>query len=107
MLSGVEPEGAAVADASDLKPRGASQIRPPRGRTPKPFLTSTLSTTACSQNTFAYTPVIAPAGGTFTWTRAAVVGISNAAVTVPQSVNPNEVLINTTASAVNVVYLFS
>lgn len=75
--------------------------------TPKPYLTSTLTPAAiCSNTTFAYTPTMAPAAATFTWTRAAVAGISNAAVTTPQTSNPNEVLINTTGSAMNVVYTF-
>lgn len=44
---------------------------------------------------------------TFTWTRAAIAGISNPAVTTPQTGNINEVLINTTNSPVNVVYAFA
>ena len=75
--------------------------------TPTPYLTSSLSATACSGTAFAYTPTSAPAGASFTWTRAAVAGISNAAVTVPQSTNPNELLVNTTASPVSVVYSFT
>lgn len=75
--------------------------------TPKPYMTSTLTPAAiCSQSTFNYIPTFAPATASFTWTRAAVAGISNAAVTTPQSSNPNEVLINTTGSAINVVYSF-
>lgn len=76
--------------------------------TPKPYLTSTLTPSAvCSGSTFSYTPVIAPVTATFSWTRAAVSGISNAAVTTPQTSVPNEVLINTTASPVTVVYAFT
>ncbi|MBL0012211.1 MAG: hypothetical protein IPP30_00135 [Flavobacterium sp.] len=76
--------------------------------TPKPFLSSTLTPSAiCSNTAFTYTPVIAPATATFSWTRAAVAGISNAAVTVAQTTAPNEVLINTTASPISVVYVFT
>ncbi len=76
--------------------------------TPTPYLTSTLTPSAvCSAATFSYTPVIAPATATFSWTRAAVSGISNAAVTTAQSTAPNEILINTTASPVTVVYAFT
>lgn len=75
--------------------------------TPVPYLTSTLTAPAtCSNTEFTYTPVMVPATATFTWTRAAVAGISNAAVTVPQASDPNEILINTTASPVTVVYTF-
>lgn len=76
--------------------------------TPTPYLTSTLTPSAtCSGVSFNYTPVIAPATATFSWTRAAVVGISNSAVTVPQTSVPNEVLVNTTANPINVVYVFA
>jgi hypothetical protein len=76
--------------------------------TPKPYLSSTLTPSAiCSNTAFTYTPVIAPATATFSWTRAAVVGISNAAVTLAQTTAPNEVLINTTGSPVSVVYIFT
>jgi hypothetical protein len=76
--------------------------------TPTPFLTSTLTPSAvCSAATFSYTPVIAPATATFSWTRAAVSGISNAAVTTAQTTAPSEILINTTASPVTVVYAFT
>lgn len=71
-------------------------------------LTSTLTPAAiCSGSTFTYTPTSNFTTATFTWTRAAVAGISNAAVTVPQSSNPNEVLINTTNAAINVVYSYT
>lgn len=75
---------------------------------PSPTLSSTLTPAPiCSNSSFTYSPSSATTGATFTWTRAAVAGISNTAVTVPQTVNPNEVLINTTSSPVNVVYAYS
>ena len=74
---------------------------------PTPTLSSTLTPAAiCSNTAFTYTPTSATSGATFTWTRAAVAGISNPAVTTAQSSNPNEVLINTTANPVNVVYAY-
>ncbi len=76
--------------------------------TPTPSLSSTLTPAAiCSGNAFTYTPTSTTSGVTFTWTRAAVAGISNAAITTPQSTNPNEVLINTTGSPVSVVYTYT
>jgi hypothetical protein len=75
--------------------------------TPVPYLTSALSAPAtCSNVSFSYSPAVAPASATFTWTRAAVAGISNPAVVVPQSSNPSETLINTTAGPITVVYEF-
>ena len=75
--------------------------------TPTPYLTSTLTPSTCSSVAFTYTPTLAPATATYSWTRAAVAGISNAAVTTPQTTAPNEVLVNTTASPINVVYAFT
>ena len=73
-----------------------------------PSLSSTLTPTAiCSGTAFTYTPASGTNNATFTWTRPAVTGISNAAVTTPQSGNPNEVLINTTANPVSVVYVYT
>jgi hypothetical protein len=75
---------------------------------PRPTLSSTLTPAAiCSNTAFSYTPTSAAASATFTWTRAAVGGISNAAVTTPQSTNPNEVLVNNTPNPIDVVYIFS
>ncbi|MES2389650.1 MAG: T9SS type A sorting domain-containing protein [Bacteroidota bacterium] len=73
-----------------------------------PTLSSGLSPAAvCGGSAFTYTPASTSGGATFTWTRAAVTGISNAAITSPQSANPNETLVNTTTSAVNVVYAYT
>ena len=72
-----------------------------------PSLTSSLTPPAiCSNTAFTYLPT-GPIGATFSWTRPAVNGISNAAITSPQSINPNEVLINTTSSPISVVYNYS
>ncbi len=73
-----------------------------------PTLSSSLTPPAiCTNTTFTYTPTSTTSGATFTWTRAAVSGISNAAITSAQSSNPNEVLINTTSSPINVIYVYT
>lgn len=59
----------------------------------------------CSGAVFSYTPTSAVQGTTFTWTRAAVSGISNAAAN--GTGNPNEALVNTTALPVNVTYVYT
>jgi len=75
---------------------------------PTPTLSSTLNPTEiCGNSTFTYTPTSDISGATFTWTRALVAGISNAAITTPQSSNPNETLINTTDNVIDVVYEFT
>ncbi|WP_461492022.1 hypothetical protein, partial [Pontibacter sp. HJ8] len=49
---------------------------------PSPKLSSTLAPAAvCSGAAFSYTPTSTTTGATYTWTRAAVTGISNPAVT--------------------------
>ena len=73
---------------------------------PTPTLTSPLTAPACNNSAFTYLPTSAVSGATFTWTRAAVAGISNPAVTTAQTSNPNETLINTTTSPVNVIYAY-
>ena len=74
---------------------------------PWPILSSSLTPPSiCSNTAFTYTPTSYDVGATFTWTRAAVAGISNSAITIPQVTNPNEVLINTTANPVSVVYSY-
>ncbi len=75
---------------------------------PTPVLSSTLTPAAiCSNGAFSYSPTSSTAGASFTWTRAAVAGISNPAITTPQTSNPNEVLVNTTANPINVVYRYT
>ncbi len=71
-----------------------------------PALSSPSTANACSGNSFSYTPTTTYTGSTITWTRAAVTGISNAAVTTPQTGNVNETLVNTTNAPVAVVYSF-
>jgi hypothetical protein len=74
-----------------------------------PYATLSSSLTpppVCSGSIFAYSPASSTPGATFTWTRAAVAGISNPAVTIPQTTNPNEILINISNVPVNVVYDF-
>lgn len=76
--------------------------------TPFPILTaSSAPSPICTNSTFTYSPSSPVTGCTFSWTRAAVVGISNAAITTQQTLNPNEALINTTSSPVNVIYTYS
>lgn len=76
--------------------------------TPFPILTTTtVPGGVCSNTTFSYNATSPVSGATFVWTRPSVTGISNAAVTSPQSSDPNEILINTTASPVNVNYIYT
>jgi PKD repeat protein len=73
-----------------------------------PSLSSPLNPPAiCSGTAFTYTPTSSTNGATFTWTRAVVTGISNPAITIPQTTNPNEVLINTTSSPITVIYAYT
>jgi hypothetical protein len=75
---------------------------------PTPTLSSSSTPPAiCSNSAFTYTPTSATSGVGFSWTRAFVRGISNPAVTLAQTSNPNETLINTTANPVNVVYTYT
>jgi gliding motility-associated-like protein len=75
---------------------------------PKPTLSSTLTPSAiCSGTLFSYTSTSATTGCTFSWTRAALSGISNPAVVVPSSGGINEVLNNTSTSAVSVIYQYT
>ena len=72
---------------------------------PTPALTSNLTGTATSGTSFTYTPTSTVAGTTFTWTRAVVTGISNAAGSGTGAIA--ETLTNTTASPVNVTYVYT
>ncbi|HNB82358.1 MAG TPA: hypothetical protein PLP14_09690, partial [Chitinophagaceae bacterium] len=73
-----------------------------------PNMTSDVTPTAiCSGHTFSYTPTYDRSCVSDTWTRAAVAGISNAAITTPQTSNPNEILYNTTSSPIAVTYAYS
>lgn len=69
-------------------------------------LSSTLTPLpVCSNSVFSYTPTSNTTGTIFTWTRAVVPNISNGAAS--GTGNPNEVLVNTSTSAVNVSYIFT
>jgi hypothetical protein len=73
---------------------------------PLPTLSSTLAPSAiCSGTAFSYTPMSATANTTFSWSRALVTGISNVAAT--GTLNPNEILTNTSAAPVNVTYVYT
>ncbi len=73
---------------------------------PTPVLSSTLTATpVCDSSLFSYTPTSATTGTTYSWSRAAVTGISNAANAGTD--NPMEYLINTTPDPVNVVYVYT
>ena len=75
---------------------------------PRAYLTSDLTPPGiCSEDFFNYNPTsnIAATGVIFSWTRATVLGISN----LPGSGvgNPNEMLINTSSTFVDVPYVFT
>ncbi len=71
-----------------------------------PAMNSTLTPAAiCSGVAFSYMPTSGASGATFSWTRAAVTGISNAAAS--GSAGINETLVNTTTSPVNVTYVYT
>jgi len=70
---------------------------------PTPSLNSTLTPASiCNNGTFAYTPSSATTGASFSWSRAAVSGISNTAGTGTGAIS--ESLTNTTANTLNVIY---
>ena len=70
-------------------------------------LTSATNNTACSKQAFNYTATIATtSASTFTWTRATVVGISNAAGS-GNTATINEILTNTSSNPIAVQYLFT
>ncbi len=70
-----------------------------------PTASSSSGLSACSGQVFTYTPTSNVTGATFTWSRAAVTGISNAAATGTGGVS--ETLVNTTSSAVTVTYVYT
>ncbi|RYY29555.1 MAG: gliding motility-associated C-terminal domain-containing protein, partial [Sphingobacteriaceae bacterium] len=72
---------------------------------PKPSITSLPSTIICNQTNQNYILTGNTPGTTFSWSRAAVDGISNAAVTGQTSNTITEALVNTTAADVLVNYL--
>ncbi len=72
---------------------------------PRPTLTSGLTATAINNTPLTYTPTSATTGTSYSWSRAVVAGISNAAATGTGSIN--ETLINTTANPINVTYVIT
>jgi hypothetical protein len=75
---------------------------------PFPALTSPLiAPDICSGSNFTYNPVSNMSNTTLQWTRAAVPGISNAAITAPQTSNPNEILTNTSSISRTAVYAYT
>jgi hypothetical protein len=73
---------------------------------PSPVLTSSLSPgTICSNSLFSYIPSSSLSGTSFSWTRAVVAGISNAANS--GSGNISETLANTTSNPIGVTYVYT
>ena len=73
---------------------------------PLPTLSSTTSPSAiCSGTVFSYTPTSPVANTRFSWSRATTTGIINSAAS--GTANPNETLINTTASPITVSYVYT
>ncbi|MGZ5220636.1 MAG: T9SS type A sorting domain-containing protein, partial [Chitinophagaceae bacterium] len=70
-----------------------------------PALSSSLALTTTSGTSFEYTPASSTGGTLFTWSRAAVSGISN--VVAAGTGNIAETLVNTTSSPVNVTYVYT
>ncbi len=73
--------------------------------TPAPVLNNYTPPNICSGSVFSYEPTSPTAGTTFSWTRAAVTGISNPAAS--GNGNPNEVLVNTTTNPIGVTYEYT
>lgn len=71
---------------------------------PLPALNSSLTPVACSGKVFDYTPTSTTSGTSYSWKRAAVTGVSNIAAI--GTGKPNETLINTTMSPVDVKYVY-
>jgi PKD-like domain len=70
------------------------------------LLSSTLSPSAiCNGTTFSYTPTSTVADSTFTWNRAAAVGISQSASSGTGDIS--EILTNTTSTTINVTYVIT
>jgi hypothetical protein len=73
-----------------------------------PTLTSPLiMPTICSGTTFTYNAITNSSNTTVQWTRPAVSGISNPAITTPQSSNPSETLVNTSTAPKTVIYSYT
>lgn len=70
---------------------------------PTPMLSSPMVASVCDSTLFSYTFASGTAGTTYSWTRAAVTGISDTAVS--DTGNINEVLVNTTPNPITVSYV--
>jgi gliding motility-associated-like protein len=75
--------------------------------TPLPNITSANASDVCSGAPLNYTITADNAAATFLWSRAAVAGIGNSAVTNQTSANITEMLINNTPNAINVTYIIT
>jgi len=71
---------------------------------PTPAVTSAVSGIVCSGTAQAYNITSNVSGATFSWSRAAVTGISNTAVSGQASNSITEALINTTSAPIDVAY---
>lgn len=75
--------------------------------TPAVDLTNPFPTVVCENDPVSYTFSSLTSGTTFTWSRAAVAGISNGAVVSNATGVINETLNNTTTAPVNVTYTYT
>jgi hypothetical protein len=72
---------------------------------PTPKLTSKLNDTICTNTIFSYQATCATAGVKYAWNRAVIAGITNPAQNSTDSLGKiDEILINTTASPIDVIY---
>ncbi|MBS1528362.1 MAG: hypothetical protein JST19_22135, partial [Bacteroidetes bacterium] len=74
---------------------------------PAPTVTSAATDSICNQTPVNYSVVFSAPGTSFTWSRAAVPGISNASVSGQSAATIKEVLFNTTSAPVDVTYVFT
>jgi gliding motility-associated-like protein len=74
---------------------------------PTPYVTSDSSSTICAETAVNYTVKFNDPTTTFSWSRAAIPGISNAPVSGQSVANIQEVLHNTTNNPVKVTYTFN
>lgn len=74
---------------------------------PTPKLVSAPSKNICNETSVDYLVQIDPAAASFTWSRAAVPGISNASISGQESLGIREVLHNTTNAPVTVQYILN
>jgi len=74
---------------------------------PNPSINSSLAESVCSGQPFNYTLTSNIAGSTFTWSRAAVSGISNPPVAISTMAGITETLLNTTNNDIDVTYVLT